>query len=261
MKKLLVACVCACLPLCASAHDAIEGTWKVDLNKGKLPDKPWVYLVKDGMFNCSTCVPAIKVKADGKDQKLAGDPYSDSVAVDVSDPHAIKQTYRKDGKVVSTFAMTVANDGKTASFVETDTSPGNGESLQSKGTDVRVAMGPAGSHAVSGSWKVQSYQSISDDDVTFSIAMKGDELSMSSPTGQSYTAHLGGGDAPYKGDPGTTSVSVRLVGKDAVEETDKRDGKPISVTTMTVSSDGKTLTMVNKDLQRGSTGTYVASKQ
>ena len=35
------------------------------------------------------------------------------------------------------------------------------------------------------------------------------------------------------GDPGVTSVSVKMMGKNEMEETDKRDGKIISVTTLT----------------------------
>jgi hypothetical protein len=34
-----------------------------------------------------------------------------------------------------------------------------------------------------------------------------------------------GTDAPMKGDPSITSVSVKMIGKDMLEETDKRDGK------------------------------------
>jgi hypothetical protein len=70
--------------------------------------------------------------------------------------------------------------------------------------------------------------------------VSGDEITMTNPTGQSYTAKLNGGDAPMKGDPGVSSVSVKMIGKDTLEETDKRDGKVIGVFKMTVASDGKT---------------------
>jgi hypothetical protein len=83
---------------------------------------------------------------------------------------------------------------------------------------------------------------------------------MTSPTGQSYTAKLDGTDAPYVGDPGTTSVSLKRIG-DAIEETDKRDGKVISVSKSTVSPDGKTMTSVVDDKLHGTTATYVAVKQ
>ena len=53
-------------------------------------------------------------------------------------------------------------------------------------------------------------------------------------------AKLGGPDAPMSGDPGVTSVSVKMVGKDTLQETDKRNGKVIGVFTMTVAENGKT---------------------
>ena len=67
-------------------------------------------------------------------------------------------------------------------------------------------------------------------------------------------------DVPYVGDPGTTSVSLKRIG-DSIEETDKRDGKVISVSKMTVAPDGKTMTVVVADKLHGSTATYVAEKQ
>ena len=66
--------------------------------------------------------------------------------------------------------------------------------------------------------------------------VSGDELTMTTPTGQSYTAKLNGPEAPCKGDPGTTSVAVKMMGKNTLEETDYRDGKPISVAKTVVCS-------------------------
>ena len=51
-------------------------------------------------------------------------------------------------------------------------------------------------------------------------------------------------DAPYKGDPGTTSVSVKMHGKDTPEETNKRDDKVIDISKMTLEPDGKTAKIV-----------------
>jgi hypothetical protein len=84
---------------------------------------------------------------------------------------------------------------------------------------------------------------------------------MSSPTGQSYTAKLDGTEAPYKGDPGTTSVSVKKVDKNTIVETDKRDGKVISIARMTVAADGKSMTIAVNDKLHGTTSQVVAMKQ
>ncbi|HEY6768560.1 MAG TPA: hypothetical protein VI386_27695 [Candidatus Sulfotelmatobacter sp.] len=84
---------------------------------------------------------------------------------------------------------------------------------------------------------------------------------MTNPTGQSYTAKLDGTDAPFKGDPGTTSVSVKMSGKDTLEETDKRDGKTISISRMTVATGGKTAKIVFEDKLHGTTTSGNAMKQ
>jgi uncharacterized membrane-anchored protein len=47
----------------------------------------------------------------------------------------------------------------------------------------------------------------------------------------------------------------------AFEETDKRNGKVIAINRMTVSSDGKTMTMDITDKERGTTMQLTADKQ
>ena len=93
------------------------------------------------------------------------------------------------------------------------------------------------------------------------IFVEGDSLHMSSPTGQSYSAKLDGTEAPYMGDPGTTSVSVKQLGKNTLQETDKRDGKVISVAKMTVAADGKSMSIAVEDKLHGSSMSFVAMKE
>jgi hypothetical protein len=102
---------------------------------------------------------------------------------------------------------------------------------------------------------------VSDNGLLVTFKVEGDTLTMTTPTGQSYTAKLDGTEVPYKGDPGTTSVSVKRAGKDSFEETDKRDGKVISVTRNTVSTDGKTMTVAVTDTLHGTTSQFEAKKQ
>src|SRR3546814_5681900 len=51
--------------------------------------------------------------------------------------------------------------------------------------------------------------SISDNALTRSYKVDGNMFSMNSPTGESYSAKMDGSEAPYNGDPGTTTVSVK----------------------------------------------------
>jgi hypothetical protein len=71
---------------------------------------------------------------------------------------------------------------------------------------------------------------------------------------------LDGTEAQYKSDPGTTSVSVKRVDKNTLEETDNRDEKVISVGRITVLADGKTMTAF-EDKLRGTTAQFTATKQ
>ena len=84
---------------------------------------------------------------------------------------------------------------------------------------------------------------------------------MSDPTGVSFTAKLDGKDYPVKGSIFYDSVSLKRVDVRTIEETDKRDGNVIGVAKMTVSPDGKKMTMVIMDKKTGRTSTYVADKQ
>jgi len=45
-----------------------------------------------------------------------------------------------------------------------------------------------------------------------------------------------------------------------MDETDKHDGKVMTVSHMSVSQDGKTMTVESSDKQRGTTMTYTAEK-
>jgi hypothetical protein len=84
---------------------------------------------------------------------------------------------------------------------------------------------------------------------------------MTNATGGSYTAKLDGTDAPVKGDPGLTSVSVKMLGKNTLEETYKRDGKVTVIYKSTVSADGKTLKVISDDKLQGTITKSVSQKQ
>jgi hypothetical protein len=126
---------------------------------------------------------------------------------------------------------------------------------------VRVSKGPLGSHPISGSWRAMRIVNSSENGLTATLKLDGDNFSFADSTGQSYTAKLDGLDAPFKGDPSNTLVSVKRIGEDTIEETDKRAGKVVSVTRFTISTDGKTLNVSISDKLQGSSMQFVAAKQ
>jgi hypothetical protein len=264
MKKLSFFVVLAGLsvPTLAMAQSVFDGTWKVDLNKVDFSKKPDVFVLQNGMYACKTCTPPYDVKADGSDQPVTGHPYFDTVAIKVINDHSIEETDKKGGKVVATSTTTVSSDGKTMMFTFSDSSNTNGGApVTGKGEATLVAKGPAGSNAISGSWRTTKMEGLSDNATTWSYKVSGDEITMTALTGQTYTAKLNGAEAPMKGDPGVTSVSVKMIGKDTLEETDKRDGKVISVFKLTVAADGKTAKGVSDDKLQDRTMEFAVVKQ
>ena len=258
MKKLLF--VLLLLPALGWAQSPFDGTWKVDLSKTKLPKKPDVFLLQNGTYECKSCNPPVNVKADGTFQAISGDPYRDMLMVKAVDDKHVEMASQKSGKDVSKATRTVSDDGNSMTIAWTYY--GNPAGGPVSGTDhmKRVAKAPAGANAISGSWRDEKADVATADALTFSYKSGGDSLSYSTPTGQSYTAKVDGTDAPYVGDPGTTSVSLKRIG-DSIEETDKRDGKVMSVAKLTVAADGKTMTIDVDDKLNGTKSTYVAVKQ
>jgi hypothetical protein len=262
MKKLaLTLSILLLAPVIALAQSAFDGTWKVDLGKAQMPKKPNVFLLQYGRYQCKSCVPPIDIKADGQDHQVTGSPYIDTASVTVVDDHTIEETDKKGAKTVGTSKTVVAPDGKMATFEFSDSSATTGDPVTGKGEMTRVAAGPVGSHAISGSWRASKMENISDNGITITYKVEGDTLNMSSPTGQSYSAKMDGTEAPFKGDPGTTAVSVKRTGKNAFEETDKRDGKVTTVVRASVDPDGKTMHFAVSDKLRGTSVQYVAQKQ
>lgn len=248
-------------PMLMLAQSAFDGTWKIDLSNAQFPKKPDVYLLQNGMYECKTCVPPVKIKADGTDQTVTGHPYYDTAAIKVVSDHEIEETDKKNGKTVTTSKTTVSPDGNTLTFEYSDSSNSNAAPVTGKGEETRVAKGPAGSNAISGSWRFTKVDTLSDNGTMWTYKVNGNELTMTTPTGQSYTAKLDGTNAPYKGDPGTDGVSVKMVGKNTLVETDKRGDKVIGVSKMTLAPDGKTAKLVFEDKLHGTTSQATAAKQ
>src|ERR1035437_6961024 len=153
MKNLFFAGLLALLlvPVVAMAQSPFDGTWKDDMSSIQWPAKPDVFLLENGMFECETCVPPIKVKADGTDQKVAGYPYFDTLSVKVIDDHNVEDTDKKDGKVVETLKRSVSSDGNTLTVNWTYSGNPSGGTQAGTDTATRVAKAPAGGNPISGS--------------------------------------------------------------------------------------------------------------
>jgi hypothetical protein len=249
-----------CLPLSALAASPFDGTWRMDIENAKLPTKPVVISVMNGIYSCSTCVPPEQVKADGADQKIAGSPYVDTVAVTLTGDHAMRVVEKKAGKVVDDETRSLSADGKTMSFDETSTSLANGLVTTSKGSLTRVAAGPAGSAPMSGDWRI-THISASGNARVMTYKLAGKALSFSMPTGESFTATIDGPEAPFKGDPGTDTVSIKRISATTLQETDKKDGKVVFIGKMSVPPGGRVMELTYTNMRNDRTVQMKAYKE
>jgi len=262
MKNMLFATslVIALAPTAGMAQSVFDGTWKTDIKTIDYPAKPSVYELKGGMYECKTCATKVLVKSDGKDQKVEGDPYADTIAVKIIDTHHVEIVSKKAGKVVAQSKFAVSTDGNSMLREYSNNSPANAEVVKGVTSYARVAYDKTGSNQMSGSWRAQKADKLSDNGLMVTYKSEGATMSMSTPLGESYSAKTDGTEAPFKGDPGTTSVSVK-VRKNSLEETFKRDGKVIGMSKMDVDASGKKAKVDWIDNLTRTNGNYVMVKQ
>jgi hypothetical protein len=258
MKKLLPA-VILMGAISAFAQSAFEGTWRVSMQSGEIKGHE-KYLLQNGVWHCESCAPKEDIKADGKPHKVTGSPYFDTATVNVVNDRTIEITSEKNGKPSGKSKMTVSEDGKTLTSDFSFVSEGGQEGSMATVYD-RVGDIPAGGNKVSGTWQQTKLENASESVVKFTYKVTEDGLSMSDPLGDSYSAKFDGQEYPYKGDPGTTSVSLKKIDENTIEETDKRNGKVITVSRMTVGTDGKTMKISVEDKLHNQTANWTAEKE
>ena len=262
MNKILIGAsmVFALLPAVGAAQSVFDGTWKTEVSSIDFPAKPSVFVFKDGMYECKTCATKIFVKTDGNDQKLEGNPYADTLAVKIIDGSHVEMVSKKGGKVVARSKYAVSTDKNSMLREYANNSPVNAEVVKGTTSYARVAYDKAGTNQMSGSWKAMKADKRSDNGLLVTYKSEGSTMTMSAPTGETYVAKTDGTDAPFKGDPGTTSVSVK-VRKNNLEETYKRDGKVIGMSRIEVETSGKKAKVDWIDNLTKTNGNYVMVKQ
>ena len=137
----------------------------------------------------------------------------------------------------------------------------NNEVVKGATSYARTAYDKTAPHQMSGSWKAIKADKRSDNGLKVTYKTEGDVLTMSTPTGESYSAKTDGTDAPVKGDPGITTVSIKVVKKHILEETFKRDGKVVNTTRMDVDAAGNKAKVDWVDYLTRTNGNYVMMKQ
>lgn len=262
MNKRYVACtllVAAAMwaPAVSHAQTPFDGTWHNNIAQAKLSPKPNVFYLSQDWYHCVSCSPAIDVKADGTDQPVTGQAY-DTLSVKVVDDKNLAFTTKKAGKVDFEQTRSVSANGKELTIKTTSHPENSDQTVTAEVTAKLVGVAPSGVHATSGNWQIEKVKE-SENGLTTTYKSNGDELTMSTPTGESYTAKLDGTDAPVNGAYTFDTVSVKKIDAHTLEETEKRAGTVVEVNKITVN--GKTMTIVANNKLTDRTSTYTATKQ
>jgi hypothetical protein len=221
------------------AQSLFDGTWRPDPQRPGPDEKPDVLTLSNGMYECQSCRPPYRVAADGQDHAVSGNPRFDTVAITIVDSHTVLKTARRNGAIVVESRTVVAADGN--SKTETQTVAGVGPRpfhFAAKAT--RVTPAAAGSHALSGSWRVLEADLVNhDEDTTYRVA--DGTLTMNDRMGRSFAVKLDGTVAPYRGDDRYTGVAARWIDDRTIEESDRNGDSVVLVAQWQVEPDGRTM--------------------
>lgn len=256
LAVVIAAAVCA--P--AFAQSAFTGTWKIDIDSYQLPDKPIVRTVANGIYECLSCAPPYKLPADGRFHPIAGYDEWDEASVEVVDARTVRAVFRRGGRVVSSYDMTVSPDGQSLISSRLFTGVDGAEPIRSEMRQTRVAPAPPGSHPVSGSWRRAAVAAASESARTATVRREGDRFEAIYPSGEAFTATLGGPPVPLRGASGVT-VTAEAAGERTIIVTNLRGDRVLSVETWTVTPDGRTLELAVDNRETGGTTRFRLTKQ
>lgn len=251
MRAVILAAALALGGTSAQAASPFDGLWIDDL-KTQMGEAGFdTYLVANGIYKCESCSPPRTYPADGKPRPVPGDAsvISESVAVvgsrtiitQIVDPEMIRET-----------TMTVAQNDQTATYVALDKWPGRTSRLRTEYLAKRVASGPAGAHAVSGSWLGVAYVEVPDEYRSVDLKEKDGLFTRSNFRHGHYTAKIGGPPAPVTGDSKDIyEAVVRAPDPRTRVETILLDNKPVIERTYSLSNDGKSMVTTVRDPKNG----------
>jgi hypothetical protein len=258
MKILFLLLMLAPAPLLAQSP--FDGTWAADLSSVRFPKKPDVYSLLNGVYKCETCVPRIEVNADGQDYPVPGSPYFSTVAVQVIDDRTIQITEKKGGRTVYSETDRVSPDNHILTEKIIDSAADDGQPVTAEEIFSRESPAQTGANPICGTWQAEQVKADSTGRMTVTYHSIADGLEASNPRAEGYSAKFDGKNYPIKGDPAHGTVSLKRVNAHTIIETDKQEGAVHYRLRMTVSSDGKTMSVRETDFERGTKMSYTLDK-
>lgn len=254
-------------PSRGKAQRLFDGFWLMDLPNAQLPTKPVRILLQHGMLHCDICRPPLDVKVDGQDHLIpsGGDACRNIALVEVLDDRTVEISYMENSRVTGATKLAVSPNGAVLTLQDVDACDIKRKPQSSILEQTRLASGPEGSHAISGSWQItrasgQEYEMaeglyIKDDKLTRTCV----RMALGLPC-YSFVAKLDGTYTSVAGEPEHVFVAVKRESANTLLETWKREDKVIQIERMTVDPAGQTMIILSTDPQRGTTESVTAKR-
>jgi len=225
-----------------AADNPFVGEWKLNASKSKYFDQMKVESVAGNKYAFDFGGGAETIAVDGTDQPGGGGTV---LSVTANGPDSWKVVRKKDGRMLLSAAWKLSKDGTTLTDDFTSfPASGSGSTVN------LVYKRTAGTSGFTGTWEnTTGTVDMGDSDYLLKVQpYEGDGLTfLYSSAGVTKNVKLDGKDYPNAGAdarPGSSS-SGRRVNERTLELTDKTNGKVARTREVTLSSDGKTLTMTD----------------
>lgn len=239
--------------------NALTGTWEANLKTLKVEGKADEFLLRDGMWRCSTCLSAMTVPANGRFHAMEGGSQFDGMSVQVVNDETVTFQYVDHGKAVMGRTLRVSQEGRVLTITTEDATSADVRAMRTVRLMNRVGAASARAHKVSGRWVPARASRYSKDALTVRFDVDGARV-MSGSQGQSYTAELNGAPAVVKGGPADTTVTLRREGADGLREIYMRNGEQVAVATVVPIAPGSSIAVTNVDPRDGSKVSWSATK-
>ena len=237
MRRLCVGVVSVlaltCLSGRAAAQPSFAGTWKLNLVKSQLTGQTLsLEKAASGLLHFDTQGFAYDFDLSGKEFPA---PDGSTVSFREVNPTTWEGTIKMNGKVITTYGLSLKGD--TLSAVMKATKP-EGGSMEQTALWSRVSGGPG----FLGKWKSKEVKGAP---TTLTIALDGaNGITVTYPEFQVVCkASFDGKDYPVNGAGSNLkqTLAFEKSGANAIKMTTKLNGKPFYVDVLTLSADGKTL--------------------
>jgi hypothetical protein len=221
-----------------AAENPFIGDWKLNSSKSRMPDEMKVESKGGNTYSFNFAGAAETIVADGTDQPgIRGTTLS--VKADGPDTWIVER--KKDGRLLLRGTWKLSKDGGTLTDYYRE--------FESDGSTVSmdyIYQRSGGGSGFAADWK-SIKETMNSPFILQVKSYQGDGLTFTIPAEQeTRSAKLDGKEYPLPGPnaaPGS-SCSIRQVDAHTLEMTDKRGGKVIDTREISLSKDGKTLTMI-----------------